>query len=384
MILTAVISFPVAAYHITLHDQSVDYLCYDSIPIDYAEVERRVSAASRRSFLRRVIGFLSTPLINNRKEPANKYSLRLIPAYRTEVGWYLRAQFGATSFVESTQLRVTSLAIAELSVRGYYHLAIVGNCQFLDNNVSYHLQTRTFCVDSPVECYGPTAQVADGVYDRVEHLASIVWHKPLHQRLYIGVAASYEDVTAKFDLEHQRASIVVARLDFGYDTREGENSSQRGVHLRAEQSVVMAVSEQLPPLYRFKFFARNYIPLWRGALLANDLQCEFVSKQMPWMFYPATDGKTVFRGYPLGRYIGRCMVAIQSELRQTVYGPISINIWLGAGTFFSRWRSVQFDEILPSYGIGLRIRFDAMTVFRFDYGFGRQSSDIIVGINEAF
>ncbi|MBQ5358816.1 MAG: hypothetical protein IIU61_05175, partial [Alistipes sp.] len=71
-------------------------------------------------------------------------------------------------------------------------------------------------------------------------------------------------------------------------------------------------------------------------------------------------------------------------LRQTIYGPISGVVWGGAGTIFSSFKHFDIEQLLPNYGLGLRVAAGEKASLRIDYGFGRHSNGLVVSVNEAF
>ena len=90
------------------------------------------------------------------------------------------------------------------------------------------------------------------------------------------------------------------------------------------------------------------------------------------------------RGYYYGRYTDRKMLAAQVEVRQQIYGPIGCCVWGGAAKVFPSFKTFKLNNILPNYGLGLRVALGDGTSLRIDYGFGRRSNELIININEAF
>ena len=90
------------------------------------------------------------------------------------------------------------------------------------------------------------------------------------------------------------------------------------------------------------------------------------------------------RGYYFGRYTDRKMATAQVELRQHIYGPFGCVIWGGAGSVFDSHKNIDLSKTLPNYGLGLRIALSKTSKFRIDYGFGRHSNGVVIGMNEAF
>ena len=54
------------------------------------------------------------------------------------------------------------------------------------------------------------------------------------------------------------------------------------------------------------------------------------------------------------------------------------------GFSFGNGTTFDFKNILPNYGLGVRVALGDGTSVRVDYGFGRHSNELIININEAF
>ena len=85
-----------------------------------------------------------------------------------------------------------------------------------------------------------------------------------------------------------------------------------------------------------------------------------------------------------GDHGGAHIVAAQVELRQSITRRLGFVVWYGGGTVFSDFGSLRWEDLLPSYGIGIRFEFKHNINLRVDYGFGRQSGGVIFSMGEAF
>ena len=91
-----------------------------------------------------------------------------------------------------------------------------------------------------------------------------------------------------------------------------------------------------------------------------------------------------------GRFNDLCAVTLQAELRQRIYKGFGAAAWGGAGNVFSTFRSFDWHETLPTYGIGLRYALKHGVNIRIDYGFGGKDSNgklihgAVFSFNEAF
>jgi hypothetical protein len=96
------------------------------------------------------------------------------------------------------------------------------------------------------------------------------------------------------------------------------------------------------------------------------------------------------RGYYAGRFNDLCAITLQAELRQTLFQRFGVVAWGGAGNLFHDFRSFEWMQTLPTYGVGIRYIVKRGVTLRFDYGFGsRDHRDkfihgAVFSLNEAF
>ena len=92
------------------------------------------------------------------------------------------------------------------------------------------------------------------------------------------------------------------------------------------------------------------------------------------------------RGYEVGRYIDRVMIAGQAEYRVELRGRLGAAAFFGAGEVARRWADLRSDALKPGGGVGLRIRLtkESHINLRIDYGWGIGSRGLYLGVAEAF
>ncbi len=106
-------------------------------------------------------------------------------------------------------------------------------------------------------------------------------------------------------------------------------------------------------------------PFWRLAMLGGDY---------------------IMRGYYLGRYRDNLTLAAQAEYRVMIAGPFGAAAFGGAGGVAGHPGAFRLDQLLPSYGAGLRYMLESTEklTLRIDAGFGSGTSGIYFDIREAF
>ena len=92
------------------------------------------------------------------------------------------------------------------------------------------------------------------------------------------------------------------------------------------------------------------------------------------------------RGYEVGRYIDRVMIAGQAEYRVELRGRLGATAFFGAGEVARKWPNLRVDAMKPGGGVGLRFRLtkENHINLRVDYGWGIGSRGLYLGVGEAF
>ena len=99
------------------------------------------------------------------------------------------------------------------------------------------------------------------------------------------------------------------------------------------------------------------------------------------------------RGYVIGRYLDRAMLALQAEYRLSLperlgfFGRFGLAAFAGVGQVAESLSDFESDQLLPSGGVGLRFLLtkENRINFRIDYAWGKDGSKgLYVGVGEAF
>ncbi len=92
------------------------------------------------------------------------------------------------------------------------------------------------------------------------------------------------------------------------------------------------------------------------------------------------------RGYPVGRYIDRVMIASQAEYRLELKKRLGAVAFFGVGEVARKWSNLRTDALKPGGGVGLRFRLtkESHINLRLDYAWGIGSKGLYMGVSEAF
>ncbi len=92
------------------------------------------------------------------------------------------------------------------------------------------------------------------------------------------------------------------------------------------------------------------------------------------------------RGYTIGQYRDRAMVAAQAEWRSEVWWRFGAAAFVGAGEVARDFESMKWKDMLPGSGAGLRFTLAKRNHvnLRVDYAWGKDSRALYIGVAEAF
>ncbi|MBE0592839.1 MAG: BamA/TamA family outer membrane protein [Gemmatimonadales bacterium] len=112
---------------------------------------------------------------------------------------------------------------------------------------------------------------------------------------------------------------------------------------------------------------------------------------VPFGGYQVYGGRSTLRGYAMGKYRGKHLVAGQAEFRWTFYRRLGAVAFAGVGTVWGGESQSEEDVfergLLPSVGAGIRYTLskEKRINARIDYAFGVNGNDgLYLGIMEAF
>lgn len=280
----------------------------------------------------------------------------------------------------------------DVTTTGFYLLGIRGTTIFKEDK--YRLGINFYFFSFPSKYWG--IGYANGnrkndytTYKRLEKQIRVDFSKRIFPNTYLGATGLFRHVNGKdFKdirfLDGEKADI--ATQGFGlfvtYDSRDFLPNPYRGTYIKFEQLF-------FPDFWGNKFkrseiLFRNYNKLWKGAILASDLQGTLNYGNTPWSMVALLGGSYQMRGYYEGQYRDNKLIQTQIELRQHIYNRHGIVVWGGAGNVFPNFHHFKWKETLPTYGIGYRWEFKKRVNVRLDYGIGKGQSAFYFNIEEAF
>lgn len=139
---------------------------------------------------------------------------------------------------------------------------------------------------------------------------------------------------------------------------------------------------------KYEIDFRGYSALDSAAdqVLGLQLYGVFTTSGTPFYDVAMLGGKTIMRGYYLGRYRDNELLAGQIEYRAKLFWRIGGVVFLGAGEVMPKIKEFHFRELQYAYGFGLRFQFDVAEKIdiRADFGFGKGTSGVYFDVQQAF
>ena len=366
-------------------------------PIDYDAVRYNLALASRKNFLQRISGTLSQPLFNGEKiQLSSQFGI----AYTQEVNLAFTA--AATAQYKSGRnnaLQSNASLSGMVSINGFFRVQLSGVNYFGTGKDKFIYDIGGGSL--PVRFWGLGYDAANN-NPRTDYIQRDITSKLRYMHRFsrsfwlgagvnmrYGKGDSFDANGENYLLDGgqlvKSAYTTGISLNAVYDTRNNAHSTTKGFYISLLGEVLPKVlGNYNKTLFHIVAQADYFQPLWRGGVMAVDLYGDLWSSATPWFYWPSVGGASRMRGYYYGRYTDRNMLTAQLELRQTIYGPIGVCAWGGAGSIFDYGKNFDASKILPNGGVGLRLAIAGQTALRIDYGFGRNSHGLIINVNDAF
>lgn len=229
----------------------------------------------------------------------------------------------------------------DITTTGFYLLGIDGNTIFPRD--LYRLDVNMYFFSFLSQYWGigyGNGKRNDGYteYKRKEIQIKLDFYREIAPNTFIGVTGMYRHVNGKdfkdirfLEGERNKISSLGGGLILTYDSRDFIPNPYKGTYAKIEQTFFPKFLGNCYSFQRTDLQIRHYDELWKGAVLAYDLNGTFKSGNTPWS-----------------------MVAHLGK------------------------------ETLPSYGLGYRWEFKNRVNIRLDYGIGKGQNSFYFNINEAF
>ena len=284
------------------------------------------------------------------------------------------------------------------SLNGFFVLDIYGNHLFSDHKsrLSYDIELYRKRLDFWGLTVDESINNQLSKYDRRQINFHTQYIYDINNKFYVGgvLQANYTDavniLNPEYMLGYQHQFFVSGiGLSLGFDTRDHLVTPSKGIHVMYQPMIFpKLLGNAGATFHSHKFIFDGYLEMWKGSVFAVDLYTKFNSKNAPWTMREmiAADGVRM-RGYYMGSVIDNNQITAQIEYRQHIWSRFGLVLWGGYGTLFPDFNALKnYNELhfFPNYGVGIRFEFKNRVNIRVDYGFGKDTSGLILTIGEAF
>lgn len=280
----------------------------------------------------------------------------------------------------------------DITTTGFYLLGVRGTTIFPEDR--YRLELNLYFFSFPSKYWGigyANARQEYTNYKRLENQIRLGFSRRLIKNTYLGVTGLFYRINGKdFEDSHflgdesNKTTNLGLGLFITYDSRDFIPNPYQGTYARVDETFFWEFPGSKYSFRRTEMEVRHYNKLWKGAVLASDLQGIFNYGNTPWSMVALMGGSYRMRGYYEGQYRDYNLMQMQVELRQHIYNRHGVTVWGGVGNIFPAIHRFRWDETLPTYGLGYRWEFKKRINVRLDYGFGKGQSAFYFNINEAF
>lgn len=323
------------------------------------------------------------PIIGSAPETGLQYGATVFRVYR--------AGTDASTRPSVDQLSASNTAEGQLK-------ASIQTERWMSGN-SWRLRARVEYQDYPLPFFGVgpnTSSDAEEWYRGTGGALHLQAHRRLRPATY--VMGGYRLANTTIGDLSQTGSLVartvtgstggaVSQLQGGLlrDSRDNIFSARSGTFAQAVVSVSTSALGADYDFTRADVDLRHYIPLGRY-VVAGQFQYGRAGGTTPFDQLPAIGADSAIRGYTRGRYRDRHLMSGQVELRTPQWRRLGLVAFAGAGAVAPRAGDLARSVWQPSVGGGLRFLLfqRERTAIRVDYGRGRGSSGLYIGLNEAY
>ncbi|MTG96770.1 MULTISPECIES: BamA/TamA family outer membrane protein [Myroides] len=353
------------------------------------------SVTTKKKFTERIVSYFEEA---KKDKSDKKFDLSFIggPSYSvdTKLGLGIVASGLYRLDKENMELPPSAVSIyTNFTTSGFFSIGLENTTIF--PNDDYRLNYDMNFAFMPSKFYGVGYQAGSAneysKYDEYRLALKLDVLRKVLPNTYVGVTFSAQNFRAKnFEKEEMipEGDMLSTAIGGGfilqYDSRDFIPNPSKGWFIKYEQVFFPKTLGSNHHFGRIDFTARTYQQVWKGGLLAFDLNGSFNNGDVQWNMLSLLGSARQMRGYFMGQYRDRKQLNTQVELRQKIYNRHGIAIWGGAGNVFENIKNYDWKHTLPAYGIGYRWEFKNRVNIRLDYGIGKGQSGFYFNINESF
>ncbi len=375
--------------------QAQEAVTADNVASDVA-CDTTVKAPKKRNIIQKVVDYISNKDDNELDTKKVSWSFIGGPFYSSEEKFSVAITGTCNYRLNGCDLEMQksfASAYGKISTAGFWEVGIYGTTFFPGDKQRINYDTQFGY--SPRHYYGIGYEAGrDNDYINLQQKEAKIkaeYVVSLFPNFYLGPSMQWNYNTCSKDVELwmlDDKDRTVHNLGVGavlqYDTRDLITNASRGVYGSLGALFFPKFMWNKYAFTKVEYDACYYHTAWRDAIIAGQFRGTFNFGNPSWAMMALYGGNETMRGYYLGQFRDKHMMAAQVEIRQHVWRRNGIVVWGGIGQVFHDSKSFG-KNWLPNYGVGYRWEFRNRMNVRLDMGFGRHgSSGIIFSMNEAF
>jgi surface antigen Omp85-like protein len=226
---------------------------------------------------------------------------------------------------------------------------------------------------------------------------ALLWTERYHDvRVQQGAVSSLPQTSVVFPnlTGIDGAQIVGHKLSLRYDTRDKQLIPTQGsyVNISAEFNQNLKHQEE-NQWWRFAFDARQLVPHGPGLVFVARASMDSISGPgVPFYEEPTLGGETTLRAFGQGRFIDENAFLVNFEERIPVLEkrifdhPLNLEAapFVDIGRVYDTFGTKAFTDLQVNPGVGLRMLARPNVVGRLDIGYGRDGTNVFVGLDYPF
>jgi outer membrane protein assembly factor BamA len=311
--------------------------------------------------------------------------------------------FGAASFYYFKTGQSSNLNTSSAQLIFIYTLQ---NQILIENPVTLFFKENKYWIDTeinyyifPYQYYGRGSNIDLDTYDPYESKnweVNLSFSHRIGKKGYVGPRLRYlnytdidteptNEIFTPAVLGYEPSQVVGLGLGYIYDNRNNVFSPSRGSYFQAN---LLYFSDAVGSDFQFVDFTidyRKYFTIGNEGELALQLyQQSIFGSQVPFYSLAQLGGSRRMRSYFFGAYRDNHFFTLQVEYRRHLFWRVMGAAFASIGSVASDF--MQYEQILPSVGLGARFQLNPTEKIRVraDYGLGRNTSGFYLNINEAY
>ncbi len=206
---------------------------------------------------------------------------------------------------------------------------------------------------------------------------------------YVGIETNFSLATTEFDSSKPSSSSNINSLGYNLllDSRDNVNYPTKGWYVQFKNKFIREGLGSTSNFDSFELAANYFWDVYKNnkSVLVSRFYSNIATGNVPFEGENVI-GQNDLRGYSEGKYRGKQVYAVQTELRQHIHKKFGMIGFLGVGSAVDAFNEISDSELLPSVGIGFRYLMIPQEKINIgiDFGVGKDDWSLAFKIGETF